>query len=76
MTEAERKAHFYIAKKAREALDTVSTDPVEKAYVTDEVRLAVINLTKHHFFLAGWDEDAIRGELTRSRMRIVEIDGD
>lgn len=75
MTEAERKAHFYIAKKTRDALDTVATDPVEVAYLTDEVRLAVINLTKHHFLLAGWDEDALRGELTRSRMRIVEGDG-
>jgi hypothetical protein len=75
VTEAERKAHFYMAKKTRDALDVVATDPTEIAYLTDDVRLAVIKLTKQHFSLAGWDEDAIRGEITRSRMKIVEDEG-
>lgn len=74
MTDPERKAHFYVARKAREALDVPPETPDEAAYLTVEVRLAVIALTKELFFASGWDEDALRSELTRSRVKLVAGD--
>lgn len=72
MNEAERKAHFYVGRKVREALDAPPLTDDEAAYLTDDVRRAVISITKEMFLASGWDEDALRTELTRTRMKIVK----
>jgi hypothetical protein len=70
MTEAERKARFWVARKAAEAMKRGPDDYDEAKYLDDDTRRAIADLRKSLFFESGWDEDAMRREITKQRLTV------
>ena len=70
MTEAERKARFWVERKADEAMKRGPDDDEESKYLDEDTRRAIADLRKALFLESGWDEDAIRREITKQRMTV------
>lgn len=70
MTESERKARFWVARKADEALDRGPVDDDESKYLDDDTRRAIAALRADLFLESGWDECEIRREITKQRLTI------